>query len=94
VFGADQDEARVIEIHERMAADLAESHDGSPASRPHVDRVGTRRDPIADAPVTGCRCVALVCRFLGHAATAFRRAESIRRRSHVSRRRLLTFSGH
>jgi len=92
VFGADQDEARVIEVHERMAAGLAESHDGSPASRPHVDLVGTRRDPIADAPFPGCCCVALVCRFPGHAATAFRLAESTLRRSHIPPCRLLAFS--
>ena len=43
-----------------------------PAAPPsHVDRVGTRRDPIADAPVAGCCCVALVCRLPAHAATSF-----------------------
>ena len=55
LFGADQDTARAIEVHQRMPARPAEAHDGSAASRPYRDRGGSRRDPIADGPVTGDR---------------------------------------
>ena len=69
MFGSDEDEARAGEVHEWMTANTAESHDGSPAPCPHLDLVGTRRDPIADGPFTGGRGVILVCRLPVHAAT-------------------------
>jgi hypothetical protein len=71
VFGSDQDEARAGKVHEWMTANTAESHDGSPAPRSHLDLVGTRRDLIANGPFTGGRCVALVDRLPIHAATSF-----------------------
>jgi hypothetical protein len=55
VFGSDQDEARAGEVHEGMTANTAESHDSSPAPRSHLDRVGTRRDRIANGPYLGGR---------------------------------------
>jgi hypothetical protein len=69
VFGSDEDEARAGEVHKWMTANTAEAHDGSPASRPDLDLVGTRRDPIPDAPFTSCRVAILGWRLPGHALT-------------------------
>jgi hypothetical protein len=71
VVGSDQDEARAGEVHEWMTAHGTESHDDPPAPCPHLDRVGTRRDLIANGPFTGGRCVALISRLPIHAATSF-----------------------
>jgi hypothetical protein len=70
VFGSDQDETGAGEVHEGMAANTAESRDGPPAPRSHLDRVGTRLDSIADGPFACCCFVALVCRLPVHTATS------------------------
>jgi hypothetical protein len=69
VLGSNEDQALADEVHKRMAAHRAESHDGSPAPCPHLDLVGTRRDMIANDPFTGGRFVTLVCRLPIHVAT-------------------------
>jgi hypothetical protein len=69
VFGSDENEARAGEVHEWMTANTAESHDGSPAPRAHLDRIGTRLNVIANGPFACCCFVALVYWLPVHAAT-------------------------
>ena len=70
MFGPDEDETGAAEVHEWMTAHRAESDDDPPAPCPHLDRVGARRDSIADDPFTRCYFVTLVCWLPVHPATS------------------------